>query len=290
MKLVTLLTAAGPRVAAPREGGYVDLNAADPDVPSSAKALLAAGHDVLQQAEAAASVGEVLPAEGVRLLPAIPDPQKIICVGLNYADHARETGVAPPPEPVIFTKFLTALSAHGQPIVLPHLSAEVDYEGELVIVIGLGGRYIHPATARRHIGAYCCGNDVSARDWQMRKPGGQWLLGKSFDGFAPIGPALTTADELPDVSKLHIQTRVNGRALQDSNTAQLIFPVEQLVAYISNVCTLAPGDLIFTGTPPGVGFARKPPIFLRPGDTVEVEIERLGTLRNPVVAETREGA
>ena len=153
-----------------------------------------------------------------------------------------------------------------------------------MVVIGRGGRHIPKQQAREHIAAYCCGNDVSARDWQLRKPGGQWLLGKSFDTFAPIGPPLVTADEIPDPGHLAIQLRLNGRVMQDSNTAQFIFAVDELVAYVSQVCTLAPGDLIFTGTPPGVGFARKPPVFLKPGDVVEVEIEKLGVLRNPVVA------
>jgi 2-keto-4-pentenoate hydratase/2-oxohepta-3-ene-1,7-dioic acid hydratase in catechol pathway len=161
----------------------------------------------------------------------------------------------------------------------------VDYEAELVAVIGVGGRNIPLASAAEHVAGYCCGHDVSARDWQMRKPGGQWLLGKSFDGFAPCGPELVTADELREPGKLRIQLRLNGRTMQDSNTEQLIFSVPQLVAYLSQVCTLAPGDLIYTGTPPGVGAARRPPVFLQPGDQVEVEIERIGVLSNPVVAE-----
>ena len=140
-------------------------------------------------------------------------------------------------------------------------------------------------TALGHVAGYCCGHDVSARDWQTRKPGGQWLLGKSFDTFAPLGPELVTADEIPDPGNLHIELRINGRTMQDSSTRELIFPVAELVAYVSGVCTLAPGDLIYTGTPAGVGFARKPPVFLQPGDVVEVEIERIGVLRNPVVAE-----
>ncbi len=136
-----------------------------------------------------------------------------------------------------------------------------------------------------HVGGYCCGNDVSARDWQIRKPGGQWLLGKSFDSFAPIGPAILTADEIPEPQNLMIQLRLNGQVMQKSSTAQLIFPIDYLVSYVSDICTLAPGDLIFTGTPPGVGFARKPPLFLKSGDMVEVEIEKIGILQNSVVAE-----
>ena len=169
--------------------------------------------------------------------------------------------------------------------MLPRLSDKVDYEAELVVVIGVGGRHVPKEQARNHVAAYCCGNDVSARDWQHHKPGGQWLLGKSFDSFAPFGPALTSADEVDDPGKLRIQLRLNGRTMQDSNTDQLIFPVEELIAYVSGVCTLSPGDLIFTGTPPGVGGARKPPVFLQPGDVMEVEIEQLGVLRNPVIAE-----
>lgn len=285
MRLVTYQSATGPRVAGLRDGYLVDLNQADPQVPHCIKELLASGPEVFARAAAALAAGPAGPPEGVRMLPPVPNPEKVICVGLNYADHAKEGGMPLPNEPVIFAKFPTAVAAHEQPIVLPPLSAEVDYEAELVLVIGQGGRFIPVDRAREHIAAYCCGNDVSARDWQLRKPGGQWLLGKSFDTFAPFGPALVTADEVPDPHGLRIQLRLNGRVMQDSSTAQFIFSCEKLVSYVSGVCTLSPGDLIFTGTPSGVGFARKPPVFLRPGDVVEVEIERLGVLRNPVVAQ-----
>lgn len=285
MKLVAYQSERGPRVAGVRQGGYVDLNRADPQVPSCVKTLLAQGPEGLARAQAALEAGELMAAREVTLLPPVPRPEKVICVGLNYADHARESGMQPPPEPVFFSKFSTAVSADGDPIVLPRVSTQVDYEAELVVVIGVGGRHISRERAREHIAGYCCGNDVSARDWQLHKPGGQWLLGKSFDTFAPFGPALVTADEAGDVSDLRIQLRLNGQVMQDSRTSQLIFSVEQLVAYVSDVCTLAPGDVIFTGTPPGVGFARRPPVFLKPGDFVEVEIERLGTLKNRVNAE-----
>ncbi len=198
---------------------------------------------------------------------------------------ARETGKELPPEPVIFSKFGTAVAAHGDPIVLPRASNKVDYEAELVAVIGRGGRHIPKETALDHVAGYCCGHDVSARDWQTGKPGGQWLLGKSFDGFAPFGPELVTADEVGDSGNLRIQLRINGRTMQDSSTSQLIFSVAELVAYVSGVCTLRTGDVLFTGTPSGVGVARKPPVYLQPGDVVEVEIERIGVLRNAVVAE-----
>ena len=285
MQLVTYQSPTGPRVAGVRNGAYVDLNRADENVPHCIKALLAQGSEGLRRAAAALEIGRSMAPEDVKLAPAIPRPEKILCVGLNYADHARESGMSPPSEPVLFNKFPTAICGDGQPIVLPRVSQEVDYEAELVLVIGRGGRHIPREKALAHVAAYCCGNDVSARDWQLRKPGGQWLLGKSFDTFAPIGPVLVTADEIPDPGHLRIRLRLNGRVMQDSNTSQFIFPVPELVAYVSQVCTLAPGDLIFTGTPPGVGFARKPPVLLRPGDLVEVEIERIGVLRNPVTAE-----
>jgi 2-keto-4-pentenoate hydratase/2-oxohepta-3-ene-1,7-dioic acid hydratase in catechol pathway len=285
MRLLTYHSPSGPRVAALRDGACVDLNRADPHIPHCVKALLAQGPEGLARAARALPQGDAIPAEALQLLPPVPSPEKIICVGLNYADHARESGSQPPAEPVLFNKFPTAAAAHGQPIVLPRLSREVDYEAELVVVIGAGGRRIPAARARQHVAAYCCGNDVSARDWQLRKPGGQWLLGKSFDTFAPFGPVLVTADEIAEPGNLRIQLRLNGQVMQDSSTAQLIFSIEELVCYVSGVCTLSPGDLIFTGTPSGVGFAREPPVFLQPGDTVEVEIERIGVLSNPVAAE-----
>ena len=284
MRLITYLSATGPRVAARRDDGWVDLAQADPALPTSLKALLAGGETLLERARRAAAVGELISGE-VALLAPIPDPQKVLCVGLNYADHAKESGQEPPAEPVFFSKFPTAVLAPGAPIVLPSVSQQVDYEAELVVVIGRRGRNIPVAEARRYVAGYCVGHDVSARDWQLRKPGGQWLLGKSFDTFAPFGPELVTADEVADPGKLRIQLRLNGQTMQDSTTAQLIFTIDQLIAYVSQVCTLMPGDVMFTGTPPGVGAARKPPVFLRPGDVVEVEIERLGVLRNTVVAE-----
>lgn len=282
MKLVTYQSPTGPRVAGVRDDDYVDLNRADSSVPASLKELIAQGPAGLQRAAAALAKGQPFPAASVKLLAPIPDPQKVICVGLNYADHAKESGVAPPEEPVFFNKFPTAVAAHGDTIVLPPVSKEVDYEAELVVVIGRGGKNISRGEALSHVAGYCPGHDVSARDWQLAKPGKQWLLGKTFDTFAPFGPALTTSDEVGNPSDLRIQFRLNGQTLQDSNTQQFIFPVDELIAYVSQVCTLIPGDVIFTGTPPGVGFARNPKILLKPGDVAEVEIEKLGVLRNPV--------
>ena len=284
MRLVSYLSSEGPRIAALRGDRYLDLSGRG--LNGSMRVLLASGEEGLRRAsQLAAEASELDPAAIKKLLPPVPDPRKILCIGLNYADHARESGATPPDEPVLFNKFPTALIAHGEPIVLPRVSQEVDYEAEWVVVIGRGGRHIPRERALEHVAGYCPGHDVSARDWQLQKPGKQWLLGKTFDTFAPCGPALVTRDEVPDPGKLRIRLRLNGETMQDSNTDQFIFPVEELVAYVSQVCTLEPGDLIYTGTPPGVGFARKPPVFLKPGDVAEVEIEGLGILRNPVVAE-----
>ena len=285
MRLITYFSPTGPRVAGVAEGRCVDLNQTDPQIPFCIKKLLAQGPEGIRRAEAALTTGKPSLLEHFQPAPPIPNPEKIICIGLNYADHARETGIEPPPEPVIFSKFPSAICGDWQPIVLPRMSREVDFEAELVVVIGRGGRHIPREEALTHVAGYCCGNDVSARDWQLRKPGVQWLLGKSFDTFAPFGPAIITADEIPDPGNLQILLRLNGRTMQRSCTKQFIFPIDYLISYISNVCTLAPGDLIFTGTPPGVGFARRPPVFLKPGDVIEIEIEKLGILRNPVVAE-----
>jgi len=285
VKLVTYQSEKGPRVAAMRSDGLVDLNRADASLPVSMKALVGGGQRRLDDAAAAAQAGEAFDPATVKLLPPVPAPEKVICVGLNYADHAAESGQPPPSEPVLFCKFPSALIGHGDAIVLPPDSKEVDYEAELVVVIGEGGRRIKQSDAMRHVAGYCCGHDVSARDWQLRKPGGQWLMGKTFDTFAPCGPHLVTPDEVGDPGRLRIQLRLNGQVMQDSTTAQLIFGVAELISYISRVCTLRPGDLLFTGTPPGVGMARKPPVFLKAGDVAEVEIEKVGVLRNAVVGE-----
>jgi 2-keto-4-pentenoate hydratase/2-oxohepta-3-ene-1,7-dioic acid hydratase in catechol pathway len=223
------------------------------------------------------------PVTGAHFLPPIIDPQKIICIGLNYRDHAAEQNIPVPREPVVFSKFVTALTGHGRPIELPSVSNKVDYEAELVVVVGQVGRYVAESDAADHVAGYMVGHDVSARDWQKEKDGKQWLCGKTFDTFAPTGPELITADEIQDPHNLPIRLRLNGQVMQESNTNQLIFSVPKLIAYVSQVFTLSPGDLIFTGTPPGVGDARKPPLYLKPGDVAEVEIEGLGVLRNPVV-------
>jgi 2-keto-4-pentenoate hydratase/2-oxohepta-3-ene-1,7-dioic acid hydratase in catechol pathway len=284
MRLLTYQSSSGPRVAGVRQDGYIDLQATDAALPSSLKALLEQGPAALERAKAAIEKGAPI-APDARILPPVTDPEKIICIGLNYADHAAETGAKIPSEPVVFNKFLTALRADGDDIVLPKVSSEVDYEAELVVIIGKVGRHIPRDKAMEHVAGYACGHDVSARDWQKGKPGHQWLLGKSFDSFAPLGPQFVTADEVGNPGVLDIQLRLNGEVMQKSNTKQLIFPVDYLVSYLSQIVTLKPGDLIYTGTPPGVGMARTPPVWLKAGDVVEVEIEKVGKLRNRVVAE-----
>jgi 2-keto-4-pentenoate hydratase/2-oxohepta-3-ene-1,7-dioic acid hydratase in catechol pathway len=283
VRLITYQSESGPRVAGLRAEGYVDLNRADPAIPACIKQLLGQGSAGLERARAALAKGQPFGKQGVKVLAPVPHPQKVICIGLNYADHAKESGVAPPPEPVVFSKFPTTVAADGDPIVLPRVSKAVDYEAELVAVIGVGGRHISVEKALSHVAGYCPGHDVSARDWQLEKPSKQWLLGKSFDTFAPFGPELVTSDEVGDPGQLRIAFRLNGKTLQDSSTRQLIFSVAELIAYISQICTLLPGDVIFTGTPAGVGMARQPARFLQPGQVLESWIEGIGTIRNRCV-------
>lgn len=285
MRLATIATWAGPRAAIAAGESFVDLHATDPRLPPSMRQLLEGGPDYLQLAAETAERPDAIrhDAAKVRHHAPVHDPRKIVCIGLNYRDHALETGKTIPTEPILFSKYPTALIGHGEAIVLPAVSQEVDFEAELVVVIGMKGRNIARDIAMQHVAGYTVGHDVSARDWQLKKDGKQWMVGKTFDTFAPAGPVLVTKDEVPDPQKLGIRLRLNGKTMQDSSTSQLIFSVAELIAYISQVFTLEPGDLIYTGTPPGVGIARKPPVFLKGGDTVEVEIEGLGVLRNPVV-------
>jgi 2-keto-4-pentenoate hydratase/2-oxohepta-3-ene-1,7-dioic acid hydratase in catechol pathway len=222
----------------------------------------------------------VFPIETARLGPPIPDPDKIICLGLNYKSHAEEAGFKPSEVPILFAKYRNALTGPNSPILLPNLSNEIDYEAELAVVIGKHCKNVSAENALNHVAGYMAFHDVSARDLQFRA--GQWLSGKSLDTFAPCGPALVM-DEINDPQNLNIATRVNGQTLQQSNTKQMIFSVAEIIAYISQLMTLEAGDIIATGTPEGVGFKRNPPIFLKDGDVVEVEVEGIGVLRNPVV-------
>ncbi len=212
-------------------------------------------------------------------------PSTIYCIGLNYRAHAAETGAELPEHPVLFMKPNTALNHPGHPILLPNAcehGPEVDYEAELAVVIGKTARNVPIERALDHVFGYTCANDISARRWQKHAGGGQWIRGKSFDSFCPLGPVLVGADEIPDPQCLPIRSTLNGRTMQASNTADMIFSVAELIAFISRDTTLLPGTVILTGTPEGVGFARQPPVFLTDGDTVEITIEGIGSLSNPV--------
>ena len=228
--------------------------------------------------------GERFNPAQVTFLSPLPRPPKLICIGLNYRDHAEEARAQIPSVPTVFSKFQTAVTGHLRPIVLPKNSTKPDYEAEFAVVIGKGGRHIPESAWREHVFGYTIVNDVSARDFQNATS--QWMMGKTFDTFAPIGPVIVTADEIEDPHNLDISLTLNGETMQHSNTRNLIFGVPQLVAYLSSVFTLEPGDVIATGTPAGVGFARKPPRWLKPGDECRVRIEKIGELINPVVAET----
>ncbi len=285
MKLATVLTDHGPRVVGVAlDGRYVDLCAVDPKLPTTLRDILSATEGLAAAAHALATGLTKGPFVTGRLLAPIQNPGKVFCIGLNYRDHAIETNSPIPSEPVVFNKFSQAVVGPEDAVILPKVAHEVDYEAELVVVIGKQGKNISKANAFSHVAGYTCGNDVSARDWQKGRPGGQWLLGKTPDTFAPTGPYLVTADEV-DPHNIKIGLRLNGETLQNSSTKELIFGVDEVIAHVSQLITLQPGDLIFTGTPPGVGVARTPPIYLKPGDRMEVEIEDVGVLVNPVVGE-----
>jgi 2-keto-4-pentenoate hydratase/2-oxohepta-3-ene-1,7-dioic acid hydratase in catechol pathway len=221
---------------------------------------------------------------GLTLLPPVADPAKAFAIGLNYLDHAAESSFDPPKHPVVFQRWRSSWVAHGQPLVRPKVSTQFDYEAELVAVIGRGGRHIPKERALEHVAGYSIFNDGSIRDYQLRT--NQWTLGKNFDASGGFGPEFVTADELPAGAKgLRLQCRLNGQVLQDANTKDMIFDVATLVATCSQAMALQPGDMIITGTPAGVGMARKPQVWMQAGDVCEVEIERIGVLRNPVVDE-----
>jgi 2-keto-4-pentenoate hydratase/2-oxohepta-3-ene-1,7-dioic acid hydratase in catechol pathway len=228
------------------------------------------------------ATGQPRPLADVKLLAPVPRPGKIICVGLNYRDHARETGQKLPTEPVLFSKFANSVVGPGADVLVPPEAEKIDYEAELAVVIGRRATAVPVEDALVHVAGYACANDVSARSLQFRSS--QWLLGKAIDTFLPLGPWLVTADEVPDPQGLGIRCLVNDEVLQDSDTGQMVFGVAELIAYASRTITLEPGDLLVTGTPSGVGMAADPPRFLRPGDRMRVEIDGLGQLDNTVRA------
>ncbi len=287
MRLVTFLQNGEVRLGALRthdgQEVIVDLNRAEPRLPASMLDFLAAGEraqelavEVLQEAPAST----MHEREAVTLKAVLTNPGKIICIGLNYRDHAAETHQSIPEVPMVFAKYNNTLVGSGESILLPRVTQRVDYEAELAVIIGKRGRSIAEAEAMDYVAGYSIFNDISARDYQMRTS--QWTIGKTFDTFGPFGPALVTADEIADPHALALRLSIDGEVLQDSNTRELIFSIPRLIAYLSSVMTLEPGDVIATGTPAGVGFTRQPPRFLRPGETVRVEIEGIGVLENPV--------
>ena len=246
--------------------------------------VISRGDSALRDLEALLTdvqIGTALPLDSIDFLPAVY-PSKIIAIGRNYVDHAIEGGAEPPKAPLIFNKLPNSLSAHDAPIVLSKISSQVDYEAELAVVIGRKATRVSESQALEYVFGYTLINDVSARDLQYGD--GQWTRGKGLDTFAPLGPFITTREEIADVQSLQIEGRLNGEVMQSSNTGKMIFKVAYLISYISQGITLEPGDVIATGTPDGVGIFRKPPVLLKAGDIFEVTIEKLGTLRNPVIA------
>jgi 2-keto-4-pentenoate hydratase/2-oxohepta-3-ene-1,7-dioic acid hydratase in catechol pathway len=264
------------------DGVFHGLLENDADYPGDLSSILAA--DALTNAGKVLARGKAIDLASIRFEVPVPSPRKILCIGLNYADHSAESGMKTPDFPTVFARFTSGLVAHGEPLVCPRVSTAFDYEGEMVAVIGKGGRHIAEADALDHVVGYSVFNDGSVRDYQLRTP--QWTVGKNFDGTGGFGPFFVTADELPrGAAGLRITTTLNGQVVQDASTDDLFFSVAKLVSLLSVAMTLEPGDIIVTGTPAGVGAARKPPLFMKAGDVCEVEVEGIGRLRNTVVAE-----
>ena len=282
MKLLSFELDGVPSWGALVDGQVLDLRAATEGRVPTLRAALAAMS--LQQIAALAAVPAPRVAPGrITFLPVIPDPAKILCIGLNYDAHRVEANRDTTAVPTVFVRFAASQVGHGQPIAVPPESDKLDYEGEIAIVIGKGGRRIAEADAWQHIAGYAPYNDGSVRDWQAHTT--QWTAGKNFSRTGGFGPWLVTRDEIADGARLDLVTRLNGKELQRGHTDQLIFPIPRLIAYCSTFTPLEPGDVIVTGTPSGVGFKRQPPVFMKPGDTIEVEVSGVGTLVNPVVAE-----
>ena len=292
MKLLTFIRQGAPALGVKTERGILDVAtaAAGREAPASVMEVIAQGASAIA---ALADLAAATPADSSAWLreddlafgPCVTEPKKIICVGLNYRKHAEETKAAIPEYPILFNKFDNTIAAHGQDIAIPRTTDKLDYEAELVIVIGKKTKYVSREQALDHVFGYCCANDLSARDLQLRTP--QWMLGKIGDDFSPIGPYLVTADEVGNPNDLAVKTYVNGERRQNSNTSDMIFACDEIVSYISQHLTLTPGDIILTGTPEGVvlGYPKEKRVYLKPGDVVTIEIEKLGSLTNRFVAE-----
>jgi 2-keto-4-pentenoate hydratase/2-oxohepta-3-ene-1,7-dioic acid hydratase in catechol pathway len=288
MRLVTFRTGDEPHAGVLIDDTRaVHLHAADPEIPDSVRAILAGGESTLARVRAAveapAAQHTVTISDDHPLDAPVPDATKMMAIGLNYRAHAEEVGLPIPERPIVFAKWPNTIVATGQPVIVPAISHRVDWEGELCVVIGRRGRHIPASEALDYVGGYMNSNDVSVRDWQAHAA--TWTMGKNFDTHTPLGPWLLTTDEAPDPSAFQLRTYVNDVLKQDSSTSDLIFDVPALIEYLSTAMTLEPGDLILTGTPSGVGQSRNPREWLKPGDTVRVEITGLGSLENPLVAE-----
>ncbi len=282
MKLMSFVRGGKPGWGVAAQDGVIDLGRVLGGKYPSLRALLVG--DGLEEATGAADGAK--PDAGfdeIEFLPVIPDPEKILCVGLNYKTHIAETGRSDSDYPVIFSRYADTQVGHGQAMTRPKNSTSFDYEGELAVIIGKGGRHIAEADALAHVAGYTCYNDGSVRDWQRHTH--QFLPGKNFPGTGGFGPWMVTADEIPDPTSMTLVTRLNGEEMQRSGTDMLIFTVPFLIHYLSSFTELRPGDVISTGTPGGVGFKRKPPVFMKEGDTIEVEIDKIGTLTNPITDE-----
>ncbi|HET7838103.1 MAG TPA: fumarylacetoacetate hydrolase family protein [Variovorax sp.] len=287
MNFTTYLRNGAPRLAVVDNDQLIDLNDAQPQVPDDLRRALQAGVDLNEAARQALAHDARQPLAAASLAPLVPEPGKIICLGLNYYDHAKEGGREKPDYPWFFFRGASSLIAHGEAGVVPSVSSKFDYEAELAVVIGRRvPRHTQEADALQYVFGYSCFNDMSVRDYQKRTP--QWTIGKNFDGTGGFGPLLVSADALPPGAVgLKIQGRLNGEVMQDANTSDMIFSVAETIALLADVLTLEPGDVIVMGTPAGVGQARTPPVWMKAGDRYEVEIERVGVLSNPIVNEAR---
>ena len=285
MRLVSFHGDGGLRLGVETEEGVADVTeAAGEGGRASVRSLAGAGPEALERVrQAAGSATDVVPIEQLRLAPAVPDAGKLVCAGLNYRKHAAEGGMPVPERPIYFAKYANSLAASGEPVAIPAGAAKADYEVELVAVIGRRARNVSEARALEHVFGYATGNDLSARDLQMR--GSQWMYGKAIDGFAPVGPYVVTSDEVPDPQALDLRSWVNGDLRQSSNTQDMIFSVADLISDLSQVMTLEPGDLVYTGTPEGVILGMADQVWLQPGDEVVCEVQGLGRLVTPLVAD-----
>lgn len=269
-----------------QKGDIINLNQADSKIPSNMRSFIEGGQDLWQSAKSLSNRTDcIVKRDSVKLLAPVTSCDKVLCIGMNYIDHCEEQNAPVPVEPVIFNKFPSCIIGPNDDLTYPNETECLDWEVEMVIVIGKEAKNVQVKDAMQYVFGYTVANDVSARDWQLTpgKNGGQWVMGKAMDNFCPLGPSIVTPDELGDPHNLGLRCRVNGVTKQDSNTNQLVHKTEQIIAFITRFMTLKPGDLILTGTPPGVGCFRKPPEYLKRGDVVEVEIDKIGTVVTKIV-------